>query len=124
MNIAMIAMSGIRCDDRELAEFGLSLPGLLDRGKTIASMPSLALLTLAGLTPAEHRVTYIEVPDLSERPGLPEGDFDLVAISSYTAQILEAYELADRFRAAKIPVVIGGPHVSVMPRKQLNIAML
>jgi radical SAM superfamily enzyme YgiQ (UPF0313 family) len=50
-------------------------------------------------------------------PGLPEGDFDLVAISSYTAQILEAYELADRFRAAKIPVVIGGPHASVMPHE-------
>ncbi len=52
MNIALIAMSGIRCDDKELASFGLSLPGLLDRGKTIASLPSLALLTLAGLTSA------------------------------------------------------------------------
>ena len=42
-------------------------------------------------------------------------EFDLVGISSYSAQIDEAYALADRYRARGIPVVLGGLHVSLMP---------
>ena len=114
MKIGLIAMSGMQCQDKELAALGLSLPGFLDRGKAIASLPSLALLTLAGLTPREHEITYLEVPDLADVIGLP-GEFDLVAISSYSAQIMQAYELCDRYRAVNIPVVIGGPHVSMLP---------
>src|SRR5262249_44804857 len=41
--------------------------------------------------------------------------FDLVGISSFTAQIDEAYALADRYRAAGVPVVLGGLHVSLVP---------
>lgn len=114
MKIGLIAMNGIQCADKELAAMGLSLPGFLDRGKAIASMPSLAMLTLAGATPRRHEVSYVEVPDLKAVHGLP-GNFDLVGISSYTAQIYEAYELADRYRAAGIRVVIGGPHASMLP---------
>ncbi|HEY9792898.1 MAG TPA: radical SAM protein [Candidatus Obscuribacterales bacterium] len=114
MKIGLIAMNGIQCADKELAAMGLSLPGFLDRGKAIASMPSLALLTLAGLTPPHHQVTYLEVPDIRTVNGLP-GEFDFVGISSYSAQIAEAYELADRYRAAGVPVIIGGPHATVLP---------
>ena len=35
MNIALIAMSGIRVCDPELLEMGLTLPGFVERGKTI-----------------------------------------------------------------------------------------
>jgi radical SAM superfamily enzyme YgiQ (UPF0313 family) len=59
-------------------------------------------------------VDYIEMPDPGKVASLPEG-FDLVAISSYSAQILEAYELARRYREAGVPVVLGGPHVSCLP---------
>ena len=41
--------------------------------------------------------------------------FDLVGISSFTAMIDDAYALADRYRAAGVPVVLGGLHVSLMP---------
>lgn len=116
MKIGLIAMSGIRCADKELASIGLSLPGFLDRGRAIASMPNLALLTLAGMTPARHQIRYLEVPSLPETEELPE-DFDMVAISSYTAQISEAYTLADRYRALGVPVVIGGLHASSMPHE-------
>ena len=51
MRIGLIAMSGIRACAPELVELGFSLPGFVDRGKTIASLPSLGLLTLAALTP-------------------------------------------------------------------------
>ncbi len=116
MKIGLIAMSGVHVIDPDVAAVGLTLPGFLDRGKAIASLPSLALLTLAGLTDKRHQISYIEVPALSAVEGVP-GEFDLVAISSYSAQIHEAYELALRYRALKIPVVIGGPHVSSLPHE-------
>jgi radical SAM superfamily enzyme YgiQ (UPF0313 family) len=114
MNIALIAMSGIRTCDPELIEMGLTLPGFVERGKTIAALPSLGLITLAGMTPPEHRVRYFEIEDLSRKSALP-ADVDLVGISSYSAQINEAYALADHYRALEIPVVLGGPHVTALP---------
>jgi radical SAM superfamily enzyme YgiQ (UPF0313 family) len=114
MRIALIAMSGVRACDPELTAMGLSLPGFVERGKIIASLPSLGLLTLAGMTPGEHRVRYLEVEELNGRAELPV-DVDLVGISSYTAQIEQAYALADRYRALDIPVVLGGPHVTALP---------
>ncbi len=119
MNIGLIAMSGIRVLDQQLVEVGLTLPGFLERSQTIASLPSLGLLTLAGMTPPHHHVEYLEVPDLKLLDGVP-ARFDLVAISSYSAQIDEAYELADRYRALGVPTVIGGPHVTVLPDEALQ----
>ena len=119
MKIALIAMSGIRVHDRELLELGLTLPGFVERSKTIASLPSLGLLTLAALTAPSHEVQYIEMPDLPPG-GTTPGNFDLVAISSYTAQIDEAYELAQRYRSRGVPVVMGGPHVTALPEEALR----
>jgi radical SAM superfamily enzyme YgiQ (UPF0313 family) len=114
MNVGLLALSGIRVVDEELVSLGLTLPGFVERSEVIASLPSLGLLTLAALTPPEHEVEYLEVPNPRELDELPNG-FDLVAISSYSAQILEAYELADRYRAQGTAVVIGGPHATVLP---------
>jgi radical SAM superfamily enzyme YgiQ (UPF0313 family) len=119
MRIGLIAMSGIRVCDSELLRLGLTLPGFVERSKTIASLPSLGLLTLAGLTPPNHDVQYIEMPDLPQGENIP-GDFDLIAISSYSAQIDEAYELARRCRHKGIPVLMGGPHVTVLPNEALQ----
>ena len=49
MKIGLIAMSGIRVCDEELLTLGLTLPGFVERSKVIASLPSLGLLTLAGI---------------------------------------------------------------------------
>jgi radical SAM superfamily enzyme YgiQ (UPF0313 family) len=114
MNIGLLALSGIRVVDDELVQLGLTLPGFVERSEVIASLPSLGLLTLAALTPREHEVTYLEIPDPGALDELPDA-FDLVAISSFSAQIQEAYELADRYRAQGTPVVIGGPHATVLP---------
>ncbi len=116
MKIALIAMSGIRACDAELLRLGLTLPGFVERSKTIASLPSLGLLTLAALTPAKHAVRYIEIPNLTEIDDIPM-KCDLAAISSYSAQIGEAYDLAGRYQAAGIPVVLGGPHVTALPHE-------
>jgi radical SAM superfamily enzyme YgiQ (UPF0313 family) len=112
----MIAMSGVRCCDPELLKKGLTLPGFVERSRTIASLPSLGLITLAGMTPREHEVSYFEIQDVLQDE-LPPTDFDLVAISSFSAQIGEAYSLADRFRAAGVRVVLGGLHVTSVPEE-------
>lgn len=116
MRIGLIAMSGVRVRNPDLAALGVSLPQFLSRGKVIASLPSLGLLTVAGLTPPEHDVQYREVAELppDDQPLEP---FDLVGISSFTAQIGEAYALADRYRASGVPVVLGGLHVSLLPEE-------
>ena len=122
MRIALIAMSGIRVCDTELLELGLTLPGFVERSKTIASLPSLGLLTLAGMTPAGHEIHYIESEDLVQDGTYPDvpGGYDLVGISTYSAQIFEAFDIARRYREMGIPVVMGGPHVSVLPDEALE----
>ena len=85
MRIGLVAMSGVRVRSPQLAALGVTLPGFVRRGKTIASLPSLGLLTVAGLTPAEREVEYIELDGVPELSALAE--FDLVAISSLMASI-------------------------------------
>jgi len=116
MRIALIAMSGIRVCDAELFKLGLTLPGFVERSRTIASLPSLGLLTLAGMTSAAHEVHYFEVADVNAMSVLPTG-FDLVAISSFSAQIKEGYRLAERYRTLGVPVVMGGLHVTANPHE-------
>lgn len=116
MRIALIAMSGIRVCDAELLRLGLTLPGFVERSKTIASLPSLGLLTLAGMTPAEHQVDYIEVADLNQEAIAPLlGQYDLAALSTFSAQAPEAYELGRRIAASGTPVIVGGLHVTCCP---------
>jgi len=105
--IAFLAMSGVRAHNEQLVELGLTLPGFVDRNKIIASLPSLGLLTLAGLTPEKFEVVYLELADLKKLSELPT-DFDLVAISTFTAQFYEACDVADHYRRKGIPVVMGG----------------
>jgi radical SAM superfamily enzyme YgiQ (UPF0313 family) len=109
--IGLIAMSGVRAHNEELTKLGLTLPGFVDRNRIIASLPSLGLLTLAGLTPARFDVEYHEIADLRKEEGLPD-HFDLVAISTFTAQLKEAWQIADVYRRKNIPVVMGGIPVS------------
>jgi radical SAM superfamily enzyme YgiQ (UPF0313 family) len=117
LNIGLIAMSGVRACDAELLELGLTLPGFVERSKTIASLPSLGLLTLAGMTPDRHRVEYIDVEQFRAGDRLPQ--FDLVAISTFTAQSGEGYELAKQYRAMDAMVVMGGLHVTSLPEEAI-----
>jgi len=112
--IGLIAMSGVRAHNPELTKLGLTLPGFVDRNRIVASLPSLGLLTLAGATPDRFEVEYHEIADLRQG-GEPPDHFDLVAISTFTAQLKEAYAVADFYRARGIPVVMGGITVSSLP---------
>lgn len=121
MKLGLIAMSGVRAHNKELTRLGLTLPGFVERNKIIASLPSLGLLTLAGMTPKDIDVEYVEVENIQKVVDLP-GDYDVAAISSFSAQINEAYELADRFRAVGTRVLLGGLHVTAMPNEALRHA--
>lgn len=114
LKVGLMALSGVRVRNEKLAKLGVTLPQFVSRGKIIAQLPSLSLLIIASVTPDDVEVEYVEVPDVSQVKEL-NTSYDLVAITSYSAQIYEAYELASRYREAKIPVVIGGPHVSSEP---------
>lgn len=116
MRIGLIAMSGVRVRTEELAKLGVTLPGFVNRGKVIASLPSLGLLTVAALTPPDVEVEYIEYDALPDED-TPLERFDLVGLSSFTARIEATYHLADRYRAMGVPVVLGGLHVSLMPEE-------
>ena len=118
MKLGLIAMSATRAHNPELTKLGFTLPGFVDRSRVIASLPSLGLLTLAGLTPTHIDMEYLDVPDLAKLDDLP-GEFDAVAISSFTAQMKEAYELADRYRAAGTTVLLGGLHATALPEEAL-----
>ncbi|HET7618535.1 MAG TPA: radical SAM protein [Gemmatimonadaceae bacterium] len=114
MRVGLIAMSGVRVYNPKLLELGVTLPQFVNRGQVIAQLPSLALLLLAARTPADVDVEYLELDDV--RACDPAAHrFDLVAITSYTAMAYDMYDLADRFRAAGVAVVIGGLHASFAP---------
>ena len=121
MKIGFLAMSGVRAHDKKLLELGLTLPGFVERSRIIASLPSLGLLYLAACTPAGHELHYFE----AESDGAEPREIftcDLVAISTFSAQVFEAYGIADRLRAAGVKVALGGLHVSVLPEEALQHA--
>lgn len=112
MKITLIAMSGVRAFNEELTRLGLTLPGFMERGRVVASLPSLALLTLAGMTPDRFELEYLEVADIKALDDLPQ--CDLAAISTYTAQAKDAYEIARRYRKVGVKTVIGGLHATAV----------
>jgi radical SAM superfamily enzyme YgiQ (UPF0313 family) len=113
VHIALIAMSGVRAASPELNAVGLTMPGFVERSKVIASLPSLSLLTLAGMTPDRIEVSYHEVADLRQLDQLPQ--CDVAAIASFSAQIKDAYELSDRYRTLGVRTVLGGLNVTARP---------
>jgi len=118
MKIALVAMSGVRVRSDRLRELGVTLPGFVERGKVIASLPSLGLLTLAGATPDEHELGYFESADVDVRR-LGDERWDLVAISTFTAQAPEAYGVADVCRRRGLRVALGGLHATACPEEAL-----
>jgi len=119
MKIAFVAMSGVRVRNEALRATGVTLPGFVRRGEVIASLPSLGLLTLAGMTPKHHSMQYIEIDDVSSMPDI---DADIVAISSFTARIEAAYKVAAIARSKGSKVIMGGLHVTACPDEACQYA--
>ena len=61
MRIGLLALSGIVVRTERIAKLGVTLPGFVKRGKIIASLPSLALLIIAAITPKDIEQVYDEL---------------------------------------------------------------
>lgn len=121
MKIGFLALSGLRAHDPELTKFGLTLPGVIERNRVVASLPSLGLLYLAAVTPPGHELRYFEAAGDGKEPA-EVYDCHLVAISTFSAQVFEAYAIADRLRQRGVRVAMGGLHVTVRPEEALQHA--
>ena len=94
------------------------LKRLLDKGigslikRTQFAIPPLALMILASIEVPGVEQTICDLR-FEEFPF--ERQWDLVGISVQTGMVAKAFELADRLRKHGIPVVLGGPHVTMFP---------
>jgi len=76
----------------------------------------LTLTTLAALVPEELRGEIALLDEGIEEID-PELKADVVGITSITGTAPRSFEWADHFRGRGIPVVLGGPHVTLMPQE-------
>lgn len=96
-----------------------------DNGITRNFMPHLWMFLLQTLTPPEHEVLLI---DGNARPMdeeqlvafIKKENIQLVGIGAMTRMIARAYRMAQAIRAAGVPVVMGGPHVTEVPEEALG----
>ncbi len=96
-----------------------------DNGVTKNFMPHLWMFLLQALTPAGHEVVLIDgnTQPMSETELVQfvlDRKIGLVGIGAMTRMIAKAYRVADALRAAGIPVVMGGPHVTEVPEEALG----
>src|SRR6266581_3293185 len=96
-----------------------------DNGVTRNFMPHLWMFLLKALTPPGHEVVLVDgnAKPMSERQlvrVVREQEIGLVGIGAMTRMIAKAYRMADAVRAAGVPVVMGGPHVTEMPDEALG----
>ncbi len=96
-----------------------------DNGVTRNFMPHLWMFLLEALTPAGHEVLLIDgnTQPMSDaalvRYALAK-KIGLVGIGAMTRMVAKAYRVADALRAAGVPVVMGGPHVTEAPDEALG----
>ncbi|MGH6873864.1 MAG: B12-binding domain-containing radical SAM protein, partial [Aestuariivirgaceae bacterium] len=80
--------------------------------------PLAGLLAVAAAIPRDRYEVQLTDENIEEI------DFDLscdlVGISAMTAYVNRGYQIADRFRAQGVPVVMGGVHPSFMPQEALR----
>ena len=120
-HVALVPFTGLRVAEQEMLAFGMSLPGFRNRASAISELPSLGLLTLAGMVPENWSCSY--------HPSARSDDLlndvldtapSLVALSALTASVDEAYQFARDIKRQGIPVVLGGLHATSMPEEALN----
>ena len=82
------------------------------RHRRLIRFPQLTMPLLAAYTPehweASHTDEIVQPVDFDKR-------VDLVGITANTPAAPHAYSLAQEFRRRGVPVVIGGPHATLLP---------
>src|ERR1019366_9826845 len=80
---------------------------------------------LKSLTPPGHKVFLVDGNAQRLSPAelvqyIRDNQIELVGIGAMTRMVRKAYIMADAVRAAGIPVVMGGPHVTECPDEALG----
>jgi radical SAM superfamily enzyme YgiQ (UPF0313 family) len=96
-----------------------------DNGVTRNFMPHLWMFLLKTLTPPGHEVLLVDgnAKPMNDRElvsFIKKEKIGLVGIGAMTRMIAKAYRVADAIRAAGVPVVMGGPHVTELPDEALG----
>ncbi|MCA1593316.1 MAG: B12-binding domain-containing radical SAM protein [Acidobacteria bacterium] len=96
-----------------------------DNGVTRNFMPHLWMFLLQSLTPPGHEVVLVDgnaraMNDDEIVRFVREQNIGLVGIGAMTRMVAKAYRVADALRAAGVPVVMGGPHVTEVPDEALG----
>jgi radical SAM superfamily enzyme YgiQ (UPF0313 family) len=75
--------------------------------------PPLNLPYIAAITPNHYQIEVIDenIEPFEYRPA------DIVGITAYTSSVYRAYQIAQIYREQGIPTVMGGVHVSMMPKE-------
>jgi len=87
--------------------------------KSIFCVQPLALGVLAGLTPANIQVEFLD--DRFESIDY-DAPCDLAGISVKTFTARRSYQIADELRRRGVPVILGGHHASLLPSEGLEHA--
>jgi radical SAM superfamily enzyme YgiQ (UPF0313 family) len=96
-----------------------------DNGVTRNFMPHLWMFLLQAITPDEHEVILVDgnsqpMDEEELAQFVREQGIGLAGIGAMTRMISKAYRMADVIRAAGVPVVMGGPHVTELPDEALG----
>ncbi len=96
-----------------------------DNGVTRNYMPHLWMFLLEALTPPGHEVLLIDgnarsMTDEEIVQFVRDERIGLVGIGAMTRMVAKAYRVAAAIRAAGVPVVMGGPHVTEEPDEALG----
>jgi radical SAM superfamily enzyme YgiQ (UPF0313 family) len=96
-----------------------------DNGITRNYMPHLWMFVLQALTPPGHEVILVDgntqaMDEAEIARFVRDQQIGLVGIGAMTRMIAKAYRMADAIRAAGVPVVMGGPHVTEVPDEALG----
>jgi radical SAM superfamily enzyme YgiQ (UPF0313 family) len=83
------------------------------------------MFLLQTLTPPGHEVLLIDgnarpIDEAAMARFVREQNIGLVGIGAMTRMVAKAYRMADAVRAAGVPVVMGGPHVTEEPNEALG----
>ena len=110
--VALISPKGNAFGKNEkLLEF-LEVTNGMESFRALWTGPNLGLITIAALFPVDWDVDYI---DENYKAIDYEKKYDIVCISAMTQQVVNAYQIIDKFKKINTLAVIGGIHATVLP---------
>jgi len=120
LNLLMDRESHMSSPNRTLLLITASSPEIQRvRRMRVLNFQQITMPYLAAFMPPSWKVIHV---DEAVSPVDVTLNVDLVGITFHTPSALHVYELAAQFRKRGIPVVLGGPHVTLLPDEAQNYA--